>query len=143
LDTSRGTYNFHVQPVVDSGPTPITLGNVVNGTIEDSGYCYIYTCTLPDLPPFPTRRSSDLGSLLWSLVGPRGTEVSNRSFNGSDAWDVNDSAPVTIGGRMTPSVGGTGDTAGAAYSFRLSNFASATAITPGTPVVGTLNPANE
>ena len=46
-----------------------------------------------------------------------------------------------IAGNYTLMVDGTVDHTGS-YSFRLSDLASATPITPGTPVSGTLNPGN-
>src|SRR5207248_707599 len=46
------------------------------------------------------------------------------------------------GGSYTLTVDGTSDFTGA-YSFRLLSYATATTVTPGTPVSDTLNPATE
>src|SRR5204863_68405 len=71
-------------------------------------------------------------------TGPAGTAVSNRRFDSSDFPNVLN-LPA---GAYTLTIDGTSDATGA-YSFRLSDLASATPLTPGTPVTGTLAPANE
>src|SRR6185312_562653 len=76
--------------------------------------------------------------LSWTLSGPRGTEVSSRSFNASDGSNFS-SDPVLglIAGNYTLTVSGTGDHTGS-YSFRMLNLASATPITPGNTVSSSL-----
>src|SRR5262249_2343278 len=86
-------------------------------------------------------------SLAWTLVGPRGTEVSQRGFANSDSGNIGSPNPVLnlLAGNYTlmvgPSQQGSADHTGS-YSFRLSDLASATAISPSTVVSGTLNPGN-
>src|SRR4029077_249102 len=79
-------------------------------------------------------------NIQWSLVGPAGTAVSNRPFNGSDGI-FSTPMPILPAGAYTLTVTGVGQTTGA-YAFRLSDLASATPLIPGTPVSGTLDPAN-
>ena len=83
-------------------------------------------------------------SLSWTLTGPRGTEVSSRSFTSSDSDNFGSTNPVLnlIAGNYTLAVAGSSNHLGS-YGFRLSNLASATAITPGTPVSAPLSPATQ
>src|SRR5262249_42892231 len=71
---------------------------------------------------------------------PRGTEVSGRSFSSSDGPGIS-SDPILnlVAGSYTLTVAGSGDHTGS-YGFRLLDSSSATALTPGTPVTGTLSP---
>src|SRR5439155_23405041 len=79
------------------------------------------------LHSFPTRRSSDL---------------SGRSFGGSDSVDINDPQLRLPAGSYTLTVDASGDAVGA-YSFRLLDLSGAPTITPRTPFSGGWNPANE
>jgi hypothetical protein len=86
--------------------------------------------------------------LYWTLTGPRGTEGSARNFFNSDGLSYGNSFggssdPVLnlIAGNYTLAVYSTTDHTGS-YSFRLSDLASATPITPGTPLSASLNPGN-
>jgi len=140
-DTGTATYTFNVQPVTDS-TTPLTLGNVVNGNISPTGEQDNYTFTLASAATLIFDSLTTDTRLRWSLVGPSGTAVSNRGFNNSDSVDITDPQIRLAAGSYTLTIDGVGDEV-TAYSFRLSDLAAATTITPGTPVVGTLNPANE
>ena len=83
-------------------------------------------------------------SISWSLSGPRGTEVSSRSFVYSDSATLSGNPVLDLlAGEYTLTVDGSLDATGP-YSFRLLDVeGDATAITPGTVVAGTLNPGNE
>src|SRR5262249_12274532 len=81
------------------------------------------------------------GNLNWTLAGPAGTAVSNRSFTGSDGFGVFANPALSVpAGDYTLTVSGS---ASGNYSFRLGDFRQATPLTPGTPVSGSLSPANE
>src|SRR5205823_4999762 len=139
-DTGNGTYAFNVVPVSD-GLQALTLGNAVSGSIATPGQQQQYPHT------FPTRRSSYLdsltnsGQLHWSLNGPTGNVVNNRGFSASDAQSTSNPVLALLAGDYTLSVSANGDTT-SGYQFRLFDLATATALTPGTPVSDTLNPAN-
>src|SRR5262249_19208664 len=77
-------------------------------------------------------------NLTWTLTGLAGTAVSNRRFDQSDGTPLISVPP----GDYTLTIDVPGEATGA-YSFRLSDLAAATPLTPGTPVSGSLNPANE
>src|SRR6266496_1039526 len=77
----------------------------------------------------------------WSLLGPPGTVVSNRSFTGSDSNDLGGSPALNLpAGVYQLNVSATAANTGA-YSFKLSDLATATSYTPGSALSGTLNPA--
>jgi RHS repeat-associated protein len=136
-DTTPGTYTFNVQPALIR-TAALTLGTVVNGAIATAGGQDQYAFTLPGAARLYFDSLTNNHNLTWTLAGPAGTAVSNRAFDGSDgAADLNLPA-----GAYTLTIDGTTDATGA-YSFRLSDLASATPLVPGTPVSGTLDPGNE
>src|SRR5439155_10514196 len=80
--------------------------------------------------------------LHWSLNGPTGNVVNKRAFNGSKGQSFGGKPVLALlAGNYTLSVSGNGDITGG-YQFRLFDLATATALTPGTPISDTLNPAN-
>jgi hypothetical protein len=136
-----GGYAFIVQDQGDTPPPPITgtavtLNTTVQGTLDVAGEvdAYVFTLAAPTRLVFDSLTND--ANLTWSLRGPRGEEVSNLSF----AFYDNAMADL-IAGDYQLSIQGTGAVP-APYVFRLLDVAAATAITPGTPVSGTLTPAN-
>ena len=140
-NSGPGNYSFNVAPVTDTTQA-LTLGTTVNATLAAPGQQDRYTFTLAAdaLLSFDARTNN--AGLIWSLKGPAGTAVNNLSFVGSDGG-AGGSKPAlpSPAGSYTLTVSATGQTTGA-YAFRLSNLASVTLLTPGTPVSGTLSPAN-
>ncbi|MHC5539306.1 beta strand repeat-containing protein, partial [Singulisphaera rosea] len=129
------TDTFVVRTVSDT-TTGITLGTPVSGSIASQGQQANYTFTLasPTQLWFDTQTADD--SLLWSLAGPQGNVDSGFSF-GSEDQDIS----LLQAGTYTLTVAGNGDYTGS-FTFNLLGFAAATAATPGSSVVATLNPAN-
>ncbi len=140
-NTGALNYSFNVAPIAD--PTQaLALGSTVNGTLSAPGEKDSYAFTLPSNSLLYFDSLTNSGNLQWSLTGPTGTVVSNRLFNNSDALELNADPVLALPlGDYTLTVVGSGQTTGA-YSFRLSSLATASMLTPGTPVSGTLNPAN-
>lgn len=138
---ATANYTFNVQPVTDS-TTPLTLGNVVSSNISVTGEQDNYTFTLGAASTLYFDSLTNDTRLRWSLTGPGGTVVNNRLFNSSDSIDITDPQLHLPAGNYTLTIDGIGDEV-TPYSFRLSDLATATPLTPGTPVTGTLNPANE
>ena len=68
--------------------------------------------------------------------------VNSRTLQSSDSFDFATPFMNLGAGNYTLSIDGNGDNTGA-YSFRLLNYTAATALTPGTAVSSTLNPATE
>jgi hypothetical protein len=135
-------YAFNVRPVTISS-TAMTLGTTVNGDITVPGESDAYTFTLGGAGRFVFDAQTDNGALQWSLTGPGGsTIITNRNFQSSDSFDQADILLNLPAGPYTLTIDATADATGA-YQFRLLDFASATAVTPGTPVSSTLNPGTE
>ena len=133
-----GTYTINVQPVTIASQ-PLTLGSLVNGSIDVPGGQDQYTFSLPAPALLYFDALSSNGSFkgdVLALTGPAGTVVNNLDFTAT--------FPVLnlIAGDYTLSVDGFGDFTGP-YQFRLSDLAQATSLTPGTPQSGTLDPATE
>jgi hypothetical protein len=141
--TAASNYSFALRPVTDTQAS-LTLGAVTNGAITSPGQSSNYTFSLSN----PTSlyfdsRTNDPG-LLWSLSGPRGQEVTGKSFSASDASPAGTSNNVLnlVTGNYTLKVNGSGDHVGA-FAFRLVNpQAAGTHIDFGQQIDGTLNPAN-
>src|SRR5262249_39571428 len=117
-----------------------TLGSVVNGAITQAGQTNYYTFTLADPSHGYFDSLANDSNLRWTLTGPRGIEASNKAFSQTDGA-YSGSSPTLIAGTYTLAVSGSADHTGS-YSFRISDLATTTAITPGTAVSGTLNPGN-
>ncbi len=146
--TAADTYTLNVEPRGNEPPlpvagTPLAPGSTVRGDISVAGERDLYTfrVTFRSLLYFDSLTSTS--SLTWTLDGPGGTLVSSRSFGNSDAASIL-SNPVLnlVPGDYTLTVSGVG-TATGEYGFRLWDLAQAAALTPGTPVSGVLDPANE
>src|SRR5207245_2853528 len=135
------SYTFNVVPDAVTS-TPLTLGNTVNGNISVPGESDDYTFTLAGAARLAFDSLVDSGTIQWSLTGPAGAVlVSNRSFQGSDSFDGDPILNLAAGSYVL-TADGVNDNTGS-YSFRLLNLASATAVTPGTPVSSDFTPGNE
>ena len=120
--------------------TPLTLGNTVSSNLATPRQQDHYTFSLAAASLLYFDALTNNGNFAWSLSGPVGTAVSNRAFTNSDGGSV-DPVPALPAGSYTLTVSGSGATTGA-YSFRLLDLSQAAPLTPGTPVSGTLAPAN-
>jgi hypothetical protein len=144
FNTGSLSYSFEAAPITDTSQA-LALGGLVKGNVAAPGQQDTYTFNLATNAILYFDALTNNAGIDWSLTGPPGTVVSNRSFTNSDAGGINtysvDPALAVPAGAYTLKVTGTGQTTGS-YSFRLSNLATATPLTPGTAVSGTLNPAN-
>ncbi len=115
----------------------------IDGTLDVPGETDRYSFTVNDSVRIVFDSLTNNSNMRWSLDGPRGSVVSNRSFTGSDSYELSGNVAFDLApGEYTLSVDGVADTTGA-YSFRLLDIAQSTELTPGTRVDGTLDPANE
>ncbi len=137
-DTGSGSYTINVQPAPGS-TTALTLGSTVNASLVTAGDQDRYTFTLPGAALLYFDSLTSNSNFTWTLTGPSGTVAANRSFRSSENVSPVLSVPA---GDYTLTIDGTGDATGA-YAFRVSDLASATPLAPGTPVSGSLSPANE
>jgi len=139
-DTGSGSCAFNVVPVTD-GVQTLTVGALTTGTISVPGQAqqYLFTLPAPATLYFDSRTNNSL--LRWSLDGLTNL-VNQRRFNASDAADLEDVLLRLPAGDYTITVTGNGEETGG-FGFRLIDLASASPLTIGMPVTGTLSPANE
>lgn len=136
-----------IAPVAALTGTAITLGATVAGTVAAVGEVddYVFDVAGPTQLYFDSFAPSNSGEFHWSLLGPRGTEIADRSTYYSESYEFGNGNPVIdvpLAGRYQLRVWASGNTTGN-YSFRVLNLADGTTLTPGTPVSASLNPANE
>ena len=149
IDTGVGSYTLNVQPVSDEA-FGLTVGATVSEAIDEQGEQDVYSFTLgaPARLYFDSLTGSggSDGNFRWALQGPAGVVATNQAFSSSEGLIgsglAEDPRRLQPAGAYTLTVSGAGATTGA-YSFRLLDLAAATPLTPGTPVSGTLDPANE
>ncbi len=129
------------------GPTSSCLAqagltNVIAGTIAVPGQRDVYSFNLAASTRFYFDSLTNVPNLQWSLSGPQGAVISDRSFASSDAQSVSDPTVLLPAGDYSitiqdPSAATNG------YAFRWVNLAEATLLVPGTVVTNTLSPANK
>ena len=132
---------------------PLTLGSLVTGNFGTPGQQDVYTFRLaaPSLLYFDSLTNNP--GFEWSLRGPDSADnVSDRQFTASDGNSVQNPVLSLPAGSYTLTVLGASLSTLTAeelpaipavgpYSFRLSDLATATPLTLGTPFSGTLDPA--
>ena len=138
--TSQIDYTFNAQKLTNT-TAALTLGTQVNGAITQPGQQAAYTFTLANSSQLYFDSLTNDNSLNWTLTGPRGTEVTSRSFTASDGSTIVNPVLSLVAGNYTLTVTGFADHTGS-YSFRVSDLGSATPVTPGNPVSGTLPSGN-
>ena len=110
-----------------AGDTPAPI----SGDIEVPGETdrFSFTLTQPKKIVFDSLTANS--GLYWSLTNQRGTVVSNRSFVGSDGYNIGGGNMLDLqAGEYVLSVDGAADTTGA-YAFRLIDLDNADTFTPG------------
>ena len=142
FDTGTGSYTINVQPITPATPSALTLGSTRNEDIGVTGETDVYTFTLATVSNLYFDSLSDDGNVNWTLTGPAGTTVNQRSFINSDWFASLQELQDLPAGGYTLTIDGFGDTTGS-YSFRLLDLAAASPLTPGTPVSDTLSPLKE
>mgnify|MGYP003334467509 FL=1 len=125
--------------------TTIEPGSRVDGSIDVASETddYVFTIAAPTRVVFDALAPAS-SNFLWSLTGPRGAEVTDRTFYSSESYEFGSGDPTVellLPGTYRVRIRASGTTTGA-YSFRVFDFAGATPMTAGTPVSGTLNPSN-
>lgn len=128
-------------PPAPSG-TPLTLGAVVQGELATASEIDSYTFTLaaPSRLYFDSLTNSYQAR--WSLTGPPGEVVQNRSFSSSDGASLYSGSALLMlpAGTYQLDVSGT---ASESYEFTLHDTATTSTLTIGTPVSASLNPGRQ
>jgi len=135
-DPDISTITFNVQPVVNT-TAAMTLGTAVTGAITEPGQTANYTFTLASATSAYFDPLTDNSNLNWTLTGPNGVVIANRSFTNSDSYDQSSVDLQLAAGAYTLSVQSVNDTTGA-FSFNLLNFANATPLVYNTPTAVSL-----
>ena len=119
-----------------------TVTNVITGTVGVPGERDVFTFSIDGDSRFYFDALANVANLQWSLSGPSGALVANRSFGSSDAQSIGDPTVLLPAGAYTLTIqdpgGATND-----YAFRFVNLAEATLLTPGAVVTNALSPANK
>ncbi|MEF8723661.1 MAG: CARDB domain-containing protein [Candidatus Accumulibacter delftensis] len=133
--------NIRVAVVAGTAETlpVLTLGTVaVSGTLSASGEIDRYRFSVTDATRTYFDSLTNNSSLRWSLSGPHGSVVADRSFTASDGYQGLSLLDLTAGDYLLSVFGSTG-----AYSFKLMDMDQGEVLTPDTPTSGTLSPGNE
>src|SRR6059036_3895157 len=109
--------------------------NIVTGAISVPGEQDVFVFNVATNSLFYFDAFTNLSTLRWTLSGPSGTLVSERSFTASDSQSIVDPIVSLPAGDYTLTIDCSGD-ATDGYAFRFVNLVSATLLTPGTVVSG-------
>ena len=141
-NTAPRTYSFNLQTATEETAS-LTLGSQTTGSISTPGQQDHFTFTLADRASLYFDALTNASAFTWALAGPRGIEVSARTFTSADA-DALTGNPLLnlVAGDYTLTIDGIGDVTGA-YAFRLLDAAAATALSLDTPVTGQLGNKTE
>ncbi|MEL7496446.1 MAG: putative Ig domain-containing protein [Planctomycetota bacterium] len=119
----------------DLTTTALVFGETITDSITKPGDSFAYEFSLADDAQLVFDSLTDERNFNWSLDGPFGNIVSERSFDRSDSFDFNlpvidlDSGDYVL--TVTGVLASLGD-----FSFRLLDIADGEAITPGTTIGG-------
>src|SRR5579859_3325589 len=118
-----------------------TATNVVSGLIGYAGQRDAFFFSLSADSRYYFDALSNAAPLEWSLTGPEGLVVTDRSFGGSDGQNISDPTVLLIAGNYTLTVMSAGGTTNG-YAFRFVNLADAALLTPGTVISNGFAAAN-
>ncbi|MDR2165086.1 MAG: LEPR-XLL domain-containing protein, partial [Zoogloeaceae bacterium] len=132
-------YSFAVSKMTDVAAT-LAVGDRVTGCVEALGQSVIYSFELAAATQLAFDAQTNRSDLTWSLMGPRGVEITKRRFDQSDA------SILSVLGLLPPgqyrlAVQGSGVTTGD-YAFRLIDLATAPILALDTALSGVLAPGN-
>jgi len=127
---------------LSSAMAQTTITNVITGSVGVPGERDVFAFDVAADARFYFDSLTNVSVLNWTLKGPSGTLVANRSFASSDAQSVGDpTVGLPVGGYTLTIQAPNAATGG--YAFRLVNLAEATLLVPGTVVTNNLSPANK
>src|SRR5262249_43761303 len=126
-NAAPSTYKFNVQKVDDT-TAALVIGTTTNGAITQAGQKNSFTFSLGQAGRFVFDSLSNDSQLSWTLTGPRGVEVNNRSFAASDSFSIASSPAFDlIAGDYTLTVDANVDHTGS-YSLQLLDLSNATTL---------------
>ena len=128
------------QRILMSGDPIVPL---IQGSIDVPGEVDRYTFTVKDDIRVVFDSLTSDAQIEWSLQGPAGSVVAPRSLSTADSVDRGGEVALRLrAGDYTLEIDGVGDRTGA-YGFRIIDIDKSGTLTPGVPVTGQLDPANE
>ncbi|MGB3802622.1 MAG: LamG-like jellyroll fold domain-containing protein, partial [Sphingopyxis granuli] len=120
----------------------LTVGATTQGTVPLPGDRMRYSFSLAQDALLLFDSLTGNGNFRWSLTGPQGTTIQDRTFANSDSQSRTDATPfLAAAGDYVLTVWANNDVTGD-YAFRLLDLASASAIALDTVIDGLLEPAN-
>lgn len=132
-------YQFSLNQVPDVAKT-LAVGTPLSDSIDLAGQATVYSFDLAEATQLMFDAQTNRSNLLWSLIGPRGSEVVDRRFDQSDATNGLSVLALPVGHyqlRVRGSASATG-----AFAFNLLDRSAAAALGLDTSVSGTLSPGN-
>ena len=133
------SYQFAINKVPDVSLT-LTLGSQVTGSVDLAGQATVYSFELAAATQLAFDAQSNRSDMLWSLVGPRGSEVSARGFNQSDAGSALSVLALPAGSYRLV-VQGSGRASGN-YAFQMFDLSLAQTLSLDTSLTSRLTPGN-
>lgn len=133
------SYQFALNQVPDISET-LVVGAVSSGSIDLAGQATVYSFDLNEASQLVFDAQSNRSDLSWTLLGPRGEEVTNRRFDQSDTG-AGFSVLALPSGHYQLTVRGSASATGA-FAFNLLDLSAAGTIALDTPILGTLSPGN-
>jgi len=110
----------------------------ISASLDVPGESDVYVFSLTEKKRINFDALTQNGNIRWSLAGPNGQIVTNRSFLNSDSYDIGGANIFDLEvGEYRLTIDGVGDTTGT-YAFRLLDLVNAAKLTPGTRVDGTI-----
>jgi hypothetical protein len=128
--------------LAETCPAQSTASTVVTGALTVPGQRDAYVFQVSTNSRFYFDALTNVSAFEWSLSGPEGVVVQDRSFVSSDAESIGNPAISLPSGGYTLTVRSANDTTNG-YGFRFINLADATLLTPGTVVSNALAPATK
>jgi len=122
--------------------TPLVLGTTINGDLNTASQVDEFTFAVTQRGTYYFDSLTNNGTIRWSLSGPTGTVISNRTLTSTDAHNQTNVGLDLIPGNYQIAIEASSGTPGT-YGFRFQNLESAAPITFGTPFGEDLTPANE
>ncbi len=131
---AQGNFSFNLVPATETS-TALVLNTAYSGSVATPGQQHLHTFSLAESKRVYFQSLTNQPSIRWTMTGPGGVVQSAIAFN-TGGWLAYTLAP----GDYTITVFANGDLTGG-YAFKLVDYATATSITVGPTINGTVTPA--
>ena len=149
-NTEPLAFNVQLNPAGNEAPVDLPAGDALRfdsllaGTLADTNASKVFRFSLSrDQLLIMDTQTPNNSSAVWSLLGPRGTEIDKRLLYSSDSQYSNPLLNLIAGDYALVVKGGNGSFSGnGAYSFKLLDALALPALTLGQQTVATRSPSN-